>query len=402
MSSAHWALLALLFANAAAQTIYTVQVGLEGSFYDPAALIAETGDIVVFVFGGLIHGVTQSSFDNPCVPLQGGFNSGLAGIGTNKSAPVPVWQLRITDASHPIYFFCQATRPQSHCAAGMVGAINPPSNTVFQQFQANAKAVNGTPTPSPAVTLTGVGAFATNSPLPTTTIFPPSSSSTSPPSTSSTSATAAPSVAPTPSHSNSAAVIGGSVGGGFAAALICIGLFLLFRSRQHRPRKIAPYNDESGVERSEKPREEYGSPHRSDFKEYAPPIAYQNFPQDPRHRIEYEPSPVALVRVPSIRGSDSERATQSGLLSDSRTAQYQDSRPGPPGVASSVSMPVKQPEINVHEIAKEVATLLRPPQSPQVRPDVAAPRPIRQLPNTPGVFHNITAPTSPGPPQYRS
>lgn len=99
-------------------------MGVAGSFYDPPTIAAQEDDIVTFVFGnGLvaysfhvpqklikyhnsIHGVTQSSFEAPCVPLLGGFNSGLVS-GLNLSEPVKIWELRITNASqrmHPPIF----------------------------------------------------------------------------------------------------------------------------------------------------------------------------------------------------------------------------------------------------------------------------------------------------------
>lgn len=67
------------------------------------------------------HDVTQSSFEEPCIPLPGGFSSGLAGRGSNFSGPSPIWNLEITNVSAPIWFFCGATVPTLHCASGMVG-----------------------------------------------------------------------------------------------------------------------------------------------------------------------------------------------------------------------------------------------------------------------------------------
>lgn len=34
------------------------------------------GDTVTFNFGGVAHSATQGSFETPCAPLAGGFNSG--------------------------------------------------------------------------------------------------------------------------------------------------------------------------------------------------------------------------------------------------------------------------------------------------------------------------------------
>ena len=90
------------------------------------------------------HSVTQSTFDDPCTPLDGGFNSGLAGVGTGGVTSPPVWNLTITDDSErmelqfpsrklclsgfliyhtiiAIYYFCEVEEPASHCISGMVG-----------------------------------------------------------------------------------------------------------------------------------------------------------------------------------------------------------------------------------------------------------------------------------------
>jgi hypothetical protein len=222
---------------------FNVVVGLEGSFYNPPTISAQINQTIIFQFAGDIHTVTQSSFDAPCSPLAGGFNSGLAGKGPNGTA-IPTWSLIIT-STDPIWFFCAATRPASHCTAGMVGVINPPSIPMFSQFVNAAKLVSGTPAPTATVILTGQGAFATNSPsassIPivtklTTTSTSSSTSSTSTPFPTATAVTA---VAAS-TNARLGAIVGGSVGG----AVVFIGLFgvlLLFCLRK----KKAPINPES-------------------------------------------------------------------------------------------------------------------------------------------------------------
>ncbi|KIK55638.1 hypothetical protein GYMLUDRAFT_833725 [Collybiopsis luxurians FD-317 M1] len=143
-----------------------VQVGVEGSFYTPGTVSAGMNDVVTFVFGGDFHDVTQSSFENPCVPLPGGFSSGFAGRGADFSNPTPVWNLQITNVSGPLWFFCAATEPTFHCASGMVGAINPPSQEVYSSFVAAAKNTSPTATVAVSYVPNGVGAFATSSPAP--------------------------------------------------------------------------------------------------------------------------------------------------------------------------------------------------------------------------------------------
>jgi hypothetical protein len=82
-------------------------------------LLALTPDLLY----NRVHTVTQASFDAPCIPLPGGFNSGVAGRGTNDSNPAPTWSLKITNISEPLWFFCEISTPISHCAAGMVGYV---------------------------------------------------------------------------------------------------------------------------------------------------------------------------------------------------------------------------------------------------------------------------------------
>lgn len=67
----------------------------DSTFLPPSLLHNPTHSIVVL----RLHDVTQCEVQSPCIPLSGGFNSGLAGTGGNASAPPPTWNLRITDVS---------------------------------------------------------------------------------------------------------------------------------------------------------------------------------------------------------------------------------------------------------------------------------------------------------------
>ncbi|KAI0083975.1 hypothetical protein BDY19DRAFT_910166 [Irpex rosettiformis] len=112
-----------------------VQVGANGGFaFTPANFTAAAGTLVTFVFGANIpHSVTQSSgSDAPCTPATGGFSSGLT-QGTTFS-------VNITDASTPIYFFCEFP---AHCGTGMVGSINAPTsgNGTFDNLMTAALAI---------------------------------------------------------------------------------------------------------------------------------------------------------------------------------------------------------------------------------------------------------------------
>ncbi|KIP06019.1 hypothetical protein PHLGIDRAFT_479103 [Phlebiopsis gigantea 11061_1 CR5-6] len=136
-----------------------VQVGASGLSYSPSDIQAPVGTLVTFVFSNSVpHSVTQSSFSDPCTPLSSnGFDSGIT-TGTTFS-------VNVTDASTPVYFFCQFP---AHCGSGMVGTINAPAsgNGSNSAFVSAAKALG------PGATLVsdkgaatgGVGAVATAGP----------------------------------------------------------------------------------------------------------------------------------------------------------------------------------------------------------------------------------------------
>ncbi|KAF9039604.1 hypothetical protein BDZ89DRAFT_1035237 [Hymenopellis radicata] len=171
-------LLALALAAVAyAQNTITVQVGGEattngGIFqFIPPTVNGSQGDIIMFQFTGAPgnHSITQSTFDDPCDPMDGGFDSGWVNIPANGVGVTPVWNLTITDASTPLWFFCKQLIPSPHCIAGMVGAINPPASgsNSFQAFQSKAHDFTGNPGQGVGA-LVGSGASASTIPGPLT------------------------------------------------------------------------------------------------------------------------------------------------------------------------------------------------------------------------------------------
>ncbi|KAH8917987.1 hypothetical protein BT69DRAFT_1197444, partial [Atractiella rhizophila] len=96
----------------------------------PSIITASVGSKVFFEFQSKNHTVTQSTFDSPCTPLDAGFSSGFlfSTLGGNSSTSTsgPGFVLEVTD-DQPIWFYCAQTLPVNHCEAGMVGAINPPT-----------------------------------------------------------------------------------------------------------------------------------------------------------------------------------------------------------------------------------------------------------------------------------
>ncbi|KAF8237343.1 hypothetical protein L208DRAFT_1389333 [Tricholoma matsutake] len=193
----------------AAQSI-VVQVGSSASAqggvfqYIPSSFTAANGTTVTFRFTGAPgnHTVTQSTFANPCNPVSGGFDSGWVVIPATNVSRTPEWNLTITDDTKPIWFYCKQLLPTPHCAAGMVGAINPPTsgNNTFQTFQSSARAFTGTPGQGEGA-LAGVGASASAVPGP---ITGGASLITAGPTPTATSPSSSSSANPTPSHSSSA------------------------------------------------------------------------------------------------------------------------------------------------------------------------------------------------------
>ncbi|KIK55639.1 hypothetical protein GYMLUDRAFT_833834 [Collybiopsis luxurians FD-317 M1] len=244
------------------QTTHTVTVGDEGSFYDPPSIAAGLNDVVNFIFAGLRqHGVTQSSLENPCSPLPGGFNSGFASL-SNSTDPneAPVWQLTVTNISAPIWYFCAVSHPVSHCGSGMVGAINPPSQDQFNAFVAAAKNSTTTITSALPYAATGVGAFAAETPILssvgsqflTATQSQSSTASTSTP-TSSSSPSSTSTNNTSKSASDTGAIVGGAVGGAIGLGLLILaGVYLCLRhrrSRQTPPSEIYYQDYQPGIER---------------------------------------------------------------------------------------------------------------------------------------------------------
>ncbi|KAF7289558.1 hypothetical protein HMN09_01317800 [Mycena chlorophos] len=126
------ATLATVAAVAQAGNIIPITVGAGGkTVYSPNNVNASVGDTVVFSFGApnaaSNHTVTQSTLKSPCEPVAGGFDSGWVEIANTSTAPAPTFNLTITNASVPIWFFCKQLKSpvgKPHCELDMVGVIN--------------------------------------------------------------------------------------------------------------------------------------------------------------------------------------------------------------------------------------------------------------------------------------
>ncbi|KAK1222274.1 hypothetical protein PQX77_014907 [Marasmius sp. AFHP31] len=168
--------------------------------FTPNNFTASNGSIVQFEFSGnignhsivpsLFPSITQSSFDNPCQEIDGGFDSGWVFVPNGFGGPYATWNLTIT-STDPIWFYCKQTLPQYHCASGMqsssdwastpileltrgpligmVGAINPPtSGNTFDNYVNNAKQATNQLPGQAAGGLIGQGASASAAPGPIT------------------------------------------------------------------------------------------------------------------------------------------------------------------------------------------------------------------------------------------
>ncbi|KAF3217257.1 hypothetical protein TWF679_002274 [Orbilia oligospora] len=104
--------------------------------FEPASLMAATGDTVVFEFHPSTHSVARGIFDKPCQPLEkGGFYSGF--LRVSGGAKSPTFSIKVED-SNPIWYYCTVGK---HCQGGMVGVINPgPKDDLKAYIAASKKA----------------------------------------------------------------------------------------------------------------------------------------------------------------------------------------------------------------------------------------------------------------------
>ncbi|KAF8197473.1 hypothetical protein BJ912DRAFT_76473 [Pholiota molesta] len=153
---------ATLLSAASVQAVdHLVKVGANGGLvFDPTNITAVNGDTVSFQFQGKNHSVTQSTFPAPCTKMAGGVDSGFMAVA-NGSLTLPQWTLNITNATTPLWFFCAQTTPVSHCANGMVFAVNAPPAKTFAQFQDAAKATASNSTTTNSTTSSGAAGSGT-------------------------------------------------------------------------------------------------------------------------------------------------------------------------------------------------------------------------------------------------
>ncbi|KAK4655924.1 hypothetical protein QC762_306720 [Podospora pseudocomata] len=108
--------------------------GPQGLAFSPQELKASVGDTVIFTFLSQNHTATQSAFDTPCDPLDGGMDSGFQANANNTVNPPPQVAMQVM-VDTPLWFYC---RQGNHCGKGMVFSINPTAEKTHAMFQSLA------------------------------------------------------------------------------------------------------------------------------------------------------------------------------------------------------------------------------------------------------------------------
>lgn len=115
-------------------TVHNVMVGFDDKLvFMPNHISASAGDMVRFNFSATNHSLVESSMENPCTPLPGGFSTGFNQFNPSDDGRTIV--AFSVDNDTPRYFFCGQTDPVAHCQLGMVFALNAGDN--FNTFAHN-------------------------------------------------------------------------------------------------------------------------------------------------------------------------------------------------------------------------------------------------------------------------
>ncbi|KEP47425.1 putative plastocyanin-like domain protein [Rhizoctonia solani 123E] len=116
---------------------HRVTVGAGGQLrYNPEYVSAGVGDYIKFEFHPKNHTVTESSFNQPCNRIDGGFRTGFVPVPPDTKAHFPTKVFKVTD-NKPHWFYCGQI---DHCPAGMVFAVNPPhKGNTFHKFKETAR-----------------------------------------------------------------------------------------------------------------------------------------------------------------------------------------------------------------------------------------------------------------------
>lgn len=103
--------------------VHRVIVGGEkGLVFDPPTVEALPRDTIVFEFRQKNHTVTQSSFEDPCRRLEGGFDSDFQFVATDATGDFPTFNYTVLDTA-PVFAYCRQRLPASHCGQKMVLSV---------------------------------------------------------------------------------------------------------------------------------------------------------------------------------------------------------------------------------------------------------------------------------------
>ncbi|KAK3389917.1 extracellular serine-rich protein [Podospora didyma] len=168
---------AALVAHAAAVDI-RIDVGLTPLTFTPNTTTAKVGDYLEYHFHTATqHSVVAGDFASPCTPAKtGGFYSGFfSTTGTGENPNVFRVLVNTTD---PIFFYCSYLR---HCENGMVGVVNPGSQTLAA-YKSSAASASGSVSPPGVFGGVVTTANSSSSTPSSSTSSAPATSSTAPPS----------------------------------------------------------------------------------------------------------------------------------------------------------------------------------------------------------------------------
>jgi plastocyanin len=110
-----------------AVTVHVIKVGsTNGTLaYFPNNIKAAVGDMIQFQFAPANHTVTQSTFDQPCAPINmfnknvTGFYSGFMPV-TASSTTTPTYTIMVQNTT-PMWIYCSQGK---HCQNGMTMVVN--------------------------------------------------------------------------------------------------------------------------------------------------------------------------------------------------------------------------------------------------------------------------------------
>jgi plastocyanin len=155
-----------LAAVAEAVDVQVVSVGRNsvtnatGLKFWPEKITAEPGTMVQFQFWAGNHTVTQSTFDDPCVPI-GNVMSNVTGIysgyqpveASMSKGMIPTYTIMIKDKK-PMWLFCSKAK---HCQGGMSMVINENTSANATRSLNNYKSLCSSATVSEVVPIQGGG-----------------------------------------------------------------------------------------------------------------------------------------------------------------------------------------------------------------------------------------------------